>query len=160
MSSDGSTVLFGALPAKFKFSASDKRVLTRFARKLSAQLAHGKYFECLITDDREMQRLNDSFLKHNYPTDVLSFPTAGQPFAIGECAISVERAADQSRRFGHSLIAELQILMLHGVLHLTGFDHENDTGEMARSEMRWRAQLKLPQSLIERSQQPAASTSL
>jgi probable rRNA maturation factor len=160
MSSDGSTVLFGALPAQFPFSASDRRVLTRFARKLSAQIAQGKYFECLITDDREMQRLNHSFLKHNYPTDVLSFPTEGQPFALGECAISVERAAEQSREFGHSLQQEIQILMLHAVLHLTGFDHEKDAGEMARAESRWRAEFKLPQTLIERSQQPLASASL
>jgi probable rRNA maturation factor len=152
MSSDGSTVLFGALPPKFKFSASDKRVLTRFARKISAQIAQGKYFECLITDDRELQRLNHSFLKHDYPTDVLSFPTAGQPFAIGECAVSVERADAQSRQFGHSLIQEIEILMLHGVLHLIGFDHEKDKGEMASTERQWRARLKLPPSLIERSQ--------
>jgi len=159
MSSDGSTVLFGALPAKFKFSASDKRVLTRFARKLSARVAHGKYFECLLTDDREMQRLNSFFLKHNYPTDVLSFPSIGQPFAIGECAISVERAEEQCNGFGHSLITEIEILMLHGVLHLMGLDHETDAGEMARTETRWRAELKLPKSLIERSQ-PVASASL
>jgi len=157
MSSDGSTVLFGALPAKYKFSAADKRVLTRFARKLSAQMAHGKYFECLITDDRELQRLNGSFLKHNYPTDVLSFPAEDQPFAIGECAISVERAADQSREFGHSLMEEIKILMLHGVLHLTGLDHEKDAGEMALAEARWRTELKLPNSLIERSAQAVAS---
>jgi probable rRNA maturation factor len=159
MSSDGSTVLFGALPAQFKFSASDKRVLTRFARKLSAQIAHGKHFECLLTDDRELQRLNHSFLKHDYPTDVLSFPALGQPFTIGECAISIERADDQSREFGHSLIAEIEILMLHGVLHLVGFDHEKDTGEMARTEIHWRSQLKLPLSLIERSR-PFESASL
>jgi len=151
MSSDGSTVLFGALPAKYKFSAADKRVLTRFARKLSAQMAQGKYFECLITDDRELQRLNHCFLKHNYPTDVLSFPADGQPFVIGECAISVERAADQSREFGHSLLDEIKILMLHGVLHLAGFDHEKDAGEMALAEARWRTELKLPNSLIERA---------
>jgi probable rRNA maturation factor len=160
MSSDGSTVLFGALPVKFRFSTSDKRVLTRFARKLSAHVAQGKYFECLITDDRQMQSLNAAFLKQNYPTDVLSFPTHGQPFAIGECAISVERADEQSREFGHSLIEEIEILMLHGVLHLMGFDHETDGGEMAQAEARWRTDLKLHTSLIERSRQPLASASL
>jgi probable rRNA maturation factor len=158
MSSDGSTVLFGALPAQYKFSASDKRVLTRFARKLSTQLAQGKYFECLLTDDRELQRLNRSFLKHDYPTDVISFPIPGQPFTIGECAISVERAADQSRQFGHSLIEEIKILMLHAVLHLVGFDHATDSGSMANAELHWRAQLKLPQSLIERSQESEAAS--
>jgi probable rRNA maturation factor len=159
MSSDGSTVLFGALPAQFKFNASDKRLLTRFARKLSALVARGRHFECLITDDRELQRLNSSFLKHDYPTDVLSFPTADQMFSIGECAISVERANDQSVQYGHSLLQEIKILMLHGVLHLTGFDHEKDAGVMARAEQRWRGELRLPQTLIERSQS-AESASL
>jgi probable rRNA maturation factor len=152
MSSDGSTVFFGALPLQFKFSASEKRELNRFARKLAAQLSPGKYFECLIADDRELQRLNHAFLKHNYPTDVLSFPTAGPAPALGECAISVERADEQSRQFGHSLMDELKILMLHGFLHLIGFDHEKDAGEMALAERKWRTEFKLPHSLIERSQ--------
>lgn len=152
MSSDGSTVLFGALPAKFKFGASDKRLLTRFARKLSTLIAHGKSFECLVTDDRELRRLNKTFLQHDFATDVLSFPAADQSFTIGECAISVERADEQSRRFGHSLLQEIEILMLHGVLHLVGLDHEHDNGDMAKAERRWRAELKLPGSLIERSQ--------
>jgi probable rRNA maturation factor len=152
MSADGSTVLFGALPAQFKFSASDKRLLTRFARKLSAHVAQGKSFECLLTDDGDLHRLNKLFLNRDYPTDVLSFPSADPSFTIGECAISVERALDQSRQFNHSLLEEIEILMLHGVLHLTGFDHERDGGAMARAEEQWRAEFKLPWSLIERSQ--------
>ena len=159
MSSDGSTVLFGALPSKFKFSASHKRLLTRFARKLSSNLAKGKHFECLITDDRELQRLNKSFLKRDYPTDILSFPAADQSFTIGECAISVERADEQSRQFGHTLIQEIEILMLHGVLHLMGLDHENDSGAMAQAEQRWRTEFKLPQTLIERSQSTVTAAS-
>jgi probable rRNA maturation factor len=151
MSPDGSTVLFGALPTQFQFSPSDRRRLTRFVRKLSAKVAHGKAFECLLTDDRELQRLNKTFLNHDYPTDVLSFPAANQTFSIGECAISVERADQQCRQFGHSLMAEINILMLHGVLHLTGLDHEKDSGDMERAELRWRAELNLPASLIERS---------
>jgi len=151
MSSDGSTVLFGALPAQFKFSASDKRLLARFARKLSANVAQGKHFECLITDDRELHRLNKSFLQHDYPTDVLSFPAFDQVFTLGECAISVERADDQRRQFQHSLMAEIEILMLHGVLHLMGFDHETDSGAMALAEQHWRTRLGLPSSLIHRS---------
>jgi probable rRNA maturation factor len=159
MSSDGSTVLFGALPAQFKFRASDKRLLTRFARKLSTHLARGKSFECLLTDDQELQRLNHSFLKRNYPTDVLSFPSADRSFTIGECAISVERADDQRLHFGHSLLEEIEVLMLHGVLHLVGFDHEKDSGDMARTEQHWRTKFNLPQSLIERSQ-PLRTASL
>lgn len=160
MSSDGSTVLFGAHPSNVKFSASDKRLLNRFARKLSATVTRGKTFECLLADDRELHRLNKEFLKHDYPTDVLSFPATDQTFNLGECAISVERAADQSHRFGHPLLEEIQILMLHGVLHLTGLDHEKDSGEMARAEQRWRAEFKLPQTLIERSQTTATNALL
>jgi probable rRNA maturation factor len=152
MSSDGSTVLFGALPPQFKFNPAGKRQLTRFARKLSARVAHGKHFECFLTGDSELQRLNKLFLKHDYPTDVLSFPASDPSFTLGECAISVERADEQARQFGHSLLEEIQILMLHGVLHLTGLDHENDQGGMALAEQRWRSELKLPRTLIERSQ--------
>jgi probable rRNA maturation factor len=152
MSSDGSTVLFGALPAQFKFNPAGKRQLTRFARKLTARVARGKHFECLLTGDGELQRLNRVFLKHDYPTDVLSFPASDPAFSIGECAISVERADEQARQFGHSLLEEIQILMLHGVLHLTGLDHDKDNGDMARAELRWRAELDLPRTLIERSQ--------
>jgi probable rRNA maturation factor len=158
MSSDGSTVLFGALPAPFKFSTSDKRLLARFVRKLSAKVARGKSFDCLLTDDNELQRLNKTFLNHDYPTDVLSFPASNQAFSIGECAISVERADHQRRQFGHSLTDEINILMLHGVLHLTGLDHETDSGDMARAEMRWRAELNLPGSLIERSRQTQSAS--
>lgn len=152
MSSDGSTVLFGALPAQYRFSATDKRNLARFARKLSTHVTQGKHFECMITDDRELQRLNKAFLKHDYVTDVLSFPALNQAFTLGECAISVERADEQRLRLGHTLVEEIEILMLHGVLHLMGLDHEKDTGNMALTEQTWRVRLNLPRSLIERSQ--------
>jgi probable rRNA maturation factor len=151
MSSDGSTVLFGALPPHLQFNASGKRRLTRFARKLSAQLARGKHFECLITDDRELRRLNSTFLGLDYPTDVLSFPSVNQEFSIGEIAISVERAEDQAREFGHTTLDEIEILMLHGILHLLGYDHEKDGGEMASAEMKWREDLKLPLGLLART---------
>ena len=152
MSSDGSTVLFGALPSKVQFPASDRRRLARFTRKLSAQVARGKHFECFIADDRELHRLNSIFLGHDYPTDVLSFPSANKAFTLGEIAISAERADEQAHRFGHKLVDEIEILMLHGVLHLLGLDHEKDAGEMARVETKWRTDFRLPQSLIARSE--------
>jgi len=68
----------------------------------------------------------------------------------GDLAISVETAARQAREQGHRLSIELRVLMLHGLLHLAGFDHEADEGEMARKERRLRAKIGLPQGLIER----------
>jgi probable rRNA maturation factor len=148
MSSDGSTVLFGAHPSQLKLNAAAKRQLERFARTLAQRIANGRSFECLIANDQELQRLNLNFLGHDYPTDVLSFPNA----ELGEIAISIERAAEQAAQFGHSLLEEIQILMLHGVLHLAGFDHETDSGEMAAAEQHWRAEFQLPQALIGRAQ--------
>ena len=88
---------------------------------LVAEVTAGKLFECLITDDRELLRLNRDFLGHDYPTDVLSFPSGvGGPF-LGEIAISKDRAAEQAAAFGHGITEELKILMLHGVLHLSGW---------------------------------------
>ena len=84
------------------------------------------------------------------PTDVLSFPTVEPNGPVGSIAISLRRAAAQAREFGHSIEAEVRILMLHGLLHLTGLDHETDNGRMARAEKRWRSVLALPNGLIER----------
>lgn len=146
--SPGSTVLFGALPSELRFSRAEKSFLTGFARDLSRQIVPGRAFDCLITDDAELRRLNLAFLGHDYATDVLSFPNAN---SLGEIAISVERADAQARSFGHARMDEVRILMLHGLLHLAGMDHESDDGEMARAEAHWRAQFGLPQTLIERS---------
>lgn len=146
--SPGSSVLFGALPSGLRFSGAEKRLLTDFARELSRRIVAGRVFDCLIADDVELQRLNLAFLGNDYPTDVLSFPVEN---ALGEIAISVERATAQAFAFGHTPIDEIRILMLHGLLHLSGMDHENDHGEMARAEARWRAQFRLPETLIART---------
>jgi probable rRNA maturation factor len=106
----------------------------------------GRGITCLITDDRELRRLNRQFRGKDYATDVLSFPSGDG----GEIAISLDRAAAQAEEHGHSLANEVRILMLHGVLHLSGLDHETDSGEMAREEMRWRKKFGLPCGLIER----------
>ena len=103
-----------------------------------------------MADDRELSRLNAQFLGKNCATDVLSFPEREPADFLGELAISRQRAAEQARRYGHSLEKEIQILMLHGLLHLLGMDHERDRGRMARAESQWREQLGLPAGLIER----------
>ena len=69
---------------------------------------------------------------------------------IGDIAISIDRARAQAREFGHTVDDEICILMLHGVLHLKGMDHECDGGDMARAETEWRRKLRLPLALIER----------
>ena len=121
-----------------------------FALTLRDLVAGGLTFSCLITDDRELQRLNRQFLGRNYPTDVLSFPS-GMATEIGDIAISVDRAKEQAARFGHTPDEEVGILMLHGLLHLLGMDHEKDKGAMARAEKHWRSELGLPIGLLERS---------
>ncbi len=125
-----------------------------FAHQLCERVTAGRWFQCLITDDRELQRLNRQFLGKDYPADVLSFPaaeSAKMPAGLGEIAISYQRAREQAAAFGHSIRDEIRILMLHGVLHLMGMDHERDRGAMARAEVDWRNKLGLPASLIERA---------
>ena len=127
--------------------------LQQFAPRLRDKVANGASFECLITDDRELRKLNREFRKIDYATDVLSFPSGSppsQPF-LGSLAISSQRAAAQAKQYRHTLQQELQILMLHGLLHLLGMDHETDRGRMARAEVKWREKLCLPAGLIERA---------
>lgn len=132
-----------------KPASLDTDVLENFAALLRKRVAKGKPFHCRVTNDEELQSLNRQFRRKNYPTDVLSFPS-GDSDRLGDIAISVNRARAQAKEFGHSLDLEIRTLLLHGVLHLTGLDHETDTGEMARAESRWRKKFDLPSSLIER----------
>jgi probable rRNA maturation factor len=99
----------------------------------------------LISDDA-MARLNQTYRKKSGPTDVLSFPaTGGKPTHnaeyLGDIAISPETARRNARRFSRSLALEMRILILHGMIHLAGFDHETDHGEMERLERRLRLKL-------------------
>jgi len=114
----------------------------------------GRTFSCMVTTDAELRRLNRTFRRQDYATDVLSFPANPQGALpdgyLGDLAISWQRAREQASEFGHSMETEIRVLMLHGVLHLAGMDHETDAGEMKRTEMRWRKKLGLPASLIER----------
>ena len=97
-----------------------------------------------------MQALNRRYRKKNKPTDVLTFPSAG-PSLGGDIAISLEIAAANATELGHSLANEVKILILHGMLHLAGYDHEIDDGEMHSREVELRKKLRLPVSLIERA---------
>jgi len=138
-------VLFRRAP-----SGLDRRAIEAFAYELRSRVTGGREFRCLITGDAALQRLNRRFLGKDRPTDVLSFPAGPGTRELGELAISAQRAREQAREFGHGLEDEIRILMLHGVLHLTGMDHERDHGAMARAEIAWRKKLRLSAGLIER----------
>ena len=107
----------------------------------------------VVTSDRRIRGLNRTWRGQDKATDVLSFPAGDDPGPaphLGDIVISRETAARQARHEGHSLATELRVLALHGLLHLLGYDHERDSGRMARIERRLRRQGGLPSGLIER----------
>jgi probable rRNA maturation factor len=146
----------------------DAESLQSFAEVLRDRVAGGREFHCRITNDAELRTLNAKFLGKDHPTDVLSFPQGhapvrrvarslenGQPVAppLGDIAVSIQRARAQAREWQHSTEVEIRILILHGVLHLLGMDHESDSGRMQRTETVWRKKLGLPAGLTERAAQ-------
>ena len=126
--------------------------LTRFLLRTRRAVGLRGEVGLLVTASRELQALNRRFRKMNKPTDVLTFPAAPNllPGFAGDVAISAEIAARNARRLGHTVADEVRVLTLHGVLHLAGYDHEQDNGEMERKETRLRKSLGLPSALIER----------
>jgi probable rRNA maturation factor len=127
------------------------RALARaFAKRLATEVTAGRPFTCLITSDSELRRLNRDFRKKDFATDVLSFSSRQTLGFLGDIAISFEHARRQAADYGHPVGQEIEILMLHGVLHLLGMDHELDGGRMARAENKWRTALGLPRGLIGR----------
>ncbi len=136
----------GALP---------KRELKAFVREVCAAIPLQGEVSVLLTTDVAVQDLNRSFRRKNKPTDVLSFPAAaGFPGAgelAGDLAVSIDTATRQAAQFGHTLLIEVKILLLHGLLHLAGYDHEQDAGRMARRERALRASFGLPPGLIDRA---------
>ncbi len=121
--------------------------LQQFYERVRRELgfAPGSVTVQLISDDT-MARFNETFRKKHGPTDVLSFPANGEgpkrgAEYVGDIAISPETARRNARRFSRSFPAEMRILILHGMIHLAGFDHETDHGEMDRLERRLRKRL-------------------
>ena len=147
-----------AIPRKFSLPAA--RTLTRFLAAAQAAVRLKGEVSVLLTTDAAIRKLNRRFRGKNEATDVLSFPAEG-PFPgssaegiAGDLAISVPAALRQAAEQGHSLSTEIKVLILHGLLHLAGCDHEADSGQMARRERLLRAKLGLPQGLIERGEAP------
>jgi probable rRNA maturation factor len=150
-----------AIEAKFG-RAVRRRALTAFLAQAAAAARLKGEISVLLTTDRQIRRLNREFRRKDKATDVLSFPASapgghgerkGSPKAglAGDLAISVETAARQAEEAGHALHCELEVLVLHGVLHLAGYDHESDEGQMARREAALRRRFGLSAGLIERS---------
>jgi probable rRNA maturation factor len=127
------------------------RALKSFVTRLLVATGQSEdAFSVTLISDRAMQALNRRFRSKNRPTDVLSFPASpkapfwnaidveGSPI-LGEIVISVDTAKRQARQEGHSITAEIKLLIIHGALHLMGYDHEADNGEMNRREYALRA---------------------
>jgi probable rRNA maturation factor len=141
---------------KKKIAGLKQESLERFVLRARRAARLRKPVNVLVTSSSAVQSLNRRFLGKNKATDVLSFPASlsetSKPSRLaGDIAISADVAARNARTIGHSPVVEVKILILHGILHLAGFDHERDNGQMARKEMTLRRELRLPVGLIERS---------
>jgi len=130
--------------------------LARFLNRARAAAGIEGEVHVLLAGDATLRRLNRQFRGKNEATDVLSFPAGGDAGlgVAGDLAISLETAARQAARFGHSLRDEVRVLLLHGVLHLAGFDHEADAGEMAEREAELRRELGVAEGMIARVAAP------
>jgi probable rRNA maturation factor len=127
--------------------------LTRFLARTRRAAGLRDAVNVLITSNAKMKFLNRRFRGQDEPTDVLTFPAASDArkgFA-GDIAVSAEIATQNARALGHPPAAEVKILILHGILHLRGYDHDRDHGHMARREQKLRGELNLPVGLIERA---------
>ena len=135
--------------------AADLPALRAYVRSLKQILGlGGREFNVCLVADREMARLNAAYRSTPRPTDVLSFPWKGSQNGkglrgsefngfLGDVAVSVETARRHASREGHSTLNEIRWLVLHGVLHLLGYDHERDRGEMTQLEHALRERLRI-----------------
>ncbi len=133
-----------------KVSGVSQRGLERFLARARRAAGVSGEVNVLLAGSAEMRRLNRKFRGKDRATDVLSFPASANT-AGGELVICAPLAAGQARLLGHSAGKEVQVLILHGLLHLAGYDHEHDRDRMARKEATLRRALGLPVGLIERA---------
>ena len=156
-------------------SGASEQAMARFLSRVRRAAGLRGQVVVLVAGNRELRALNRRFRHKDRPTDVLSFPSSqrrspqtnlgaklgrGRSSAkstdaanqlAGDIAISAEIAIANAARLGHRVADELKTLILHGVLHLAGYDHEADNGEMSEVETRLRRELRLPDSLIQRN---------
>lgn len=123
--------------------------LHRIAQELNVE-----NIELILTDDADIRALNKEYRHIDKATDVLSFPLEPIPMgSLGSIVISLDTVSRVSNVLEHTFDDELQLLFIHGLLHLMGYDHESDNGEMRREEARLIAQFQLPESLIIRNEE-------
>ncbi len=109
--------------------------------------------ELIFVDDEQMRGINKAQRGKDSTTDVLSFPLEKMPFSpIGSIVISLDKAKALSEELGHSLEEEISLLFIHGYLHVIGYDHEKDQGQMRQKEEELIKKFALPKSLIVRVQ--------
>ncbi|MCD6258761.1 MAG: rRNA maturation RNase YbeY [Helicobacteraceae bacterium] len=126
----------------------DTALLDSIAAKLS-----DKEIELIITTNDEIQEINKQTRGIDKSTDVLSFPYEEMPMSpLGSIMISAEHVEQKAQELGHTNTDEIALLFIHGMLHLLGFDHEVDSGEMRQEEERLIKAFDLPESLIIRTQ--------
>jgi len=120
-----------------------------------AQSLTDREIELIITDNDTIAALNQEFRSKGTPTDVLSFPmeNAVANMPLGSIVISADFVQERSNELGHSEKDELLLLFIHGLLHLLGYDHENDNGEMRKKEKELILKFDLPSSLIVRTEE-------
>ena len=112
-----------------------------------------KDIELILTTDEEIKELNKTYRNKDKATDVLSFPLEDIPgMPLGSIVISVDTAKKGAEEFGHSIEDEIKLLFIHGLLHLLGYDHEVDDGEMREKEKEIIKKFNLPNSLIVRNE--------
>lgn len=112
-----------------------------------------KEIELVITDNTEIQQINKEYRGKDIPTDVLSFPYEEMPFSpLGSIVISKNFVEEKAQEFGHTIQDEFTLLFIHGLLHILGYDHEVDNGEMREMEKKLIEEFSLPVSLIVRTQ--------
>jgi probable rRNA maturation factor len=123
----------------------DTEAWTTFATKALAAIGNGESSATIaFVSDKKIRDLNRQFRGIDKATDVLSFPAGGpEELNLGDIAISAETAATQAKENGLSFDDEIAQLILHGLLHLSGYDHETDNGEMNHLEMRLRRKLAI-----------------
>jgi len=128
----------------------DNHALEKIAASLTKQT-----IEVIITDNDSIAALNATHREKNIPTDVLSFPIESvlETMPLGSIVISEDFVKKKAREFGHSEEAELSLLFIHGLLHLLGYDHEVDSGEMRAKEKEIIQAFSLPSSLIIRTEE-------
>lgn len=119
--------------------------------KIRESLAHAKSLELIIVNDEEMRGINLEYRKLDKPTDVLSFPIkVSKTEFIGSIIISADTAKRVADEMGHSFEVELKILFIHGLLHLLGFDHESDNGQMLQKEISVAKMFGIEETLLSR----------